>query len=65
MACLVFFFSPWWRLKLNMSDSLREPSYGLLAMLMETRLRFSAPQQKRAAQRTGEKCECGFNGFMF
>lgn len=44
MACLGFF--PWWRLKLNMSDSPREPSYGLLAMLMETRLRFSAPQQK-------------------
>lgn len=43
---LGFFFFPGWTLKLNTSDSLREPSYGRLAALMETRLRFSAPQQK-------------------
>lgn len=46
-----FFFFPGWTLKLNTSDSLRELSYGPLAALMETRLRFSAPQQK--GQRRG------------
>lgn len=48
---LVWVFFPGWTLKLNMSDSLRESSYSLLATLMETRLRFSAPQQK--GQRRG------------
>lgn len=45
--CFVLFcFFPCWRLKLNMSDCLCEPSCSLLAVLMETRLRFFAPQQK-------------------
>lgn len=50
MVCLgfefFFFFFLGWTLKLNTSDPLREPSYSLLAALMETRPCFPTPQQK-------------------
>lgn len=54
MVCLGLVFFRGWTLKLNTSDSLREPSYGLLAMLMETRLRLSAPQQKGQCRGLGK-----------
>lgn len=53
MVCLHFFL-PAWTLKLNTSNSLRELSYSLLATLMETRLRFSAPQQKGQCRGLGK-----------
>lgn len=67
VGLLVIFFFPCWRLKLNASDCLCEPSCSLLAVLMETRLRFSAPRSERKGQHRGlgKKCKCAFNGVMF
>lgn len=49
-----FFFFRGWTLKLNTSDSLREPSYGLLAMLMETSFNSLLPSREGSAEDWGK-----------